>query len=172
MLLLESGYVKLTDFGVSKHLEDINNCTFTSGTHGYMAPEIYLHKHKHGVPAEWFSVGVCLHEMVIGKRPWNVKKFQDSFSSMEEAQVVLSTSHIDRVDHITDECKSLLKALLQVDAKLRLGSNSFDDIIHHPWFDGFDWERLKSQEMTPPFLPDLTQANFDTGEGPALYITL
>ena len=34
ILLDSTGYIKLTDFGVSKHLSDIKNCTSTSGTHG------------------------------------------------------------------------------------------------------------------------------------------
>jgi serine/threonine protein kinase len=40
----------------------------TSGTHGYMAPEVYIPPHKHGTTAEWFSLGVTLHEMLTGYR--------------------------------------------------------------------------------------------------------
>ena len=34
ILLDSTGYIKLTDFGVSKLLPDIENCRSTSGTHG------------------------------------------------------------------------------------------------------------------------------------------
>ncbi len=36
ILQTHTGYIKLTDFGVSKLLSDINNCHSSSGTHGYM----------------------------------------------------------------------------------------------------------------------------------------
>lgn len=34
--MTSKGYLKLTDFGISKILENIDCCTSTSGTHGYM----------------------------------------------------------------------------------------------------------------------------------------
>lgn len=159
----ESGYIKLTDFGVSKHLEDVNNCNFTSGTHGYMAPEIYLDKHIHGVPSEWFSLGVCLHEMAVGKRPWSGSKLQEkSISSLEEAETLMSLTMLDRAD-VSDECKSIIRGLLAVDQKKRLGTKAVEDIFEHPWFSGFEWDELKAKTMQPPFVPDISQANFDTG---------
>ena len=36
IMLDGTGYIKLTDFGVSKHLSDIEDCRSTSGTHGYL----------------------------------------------------------------------------------------------------------------------------------------
>ena len=38
ILLKENGYVVLSDFGVAKLLDKIEDCRSTSGTHGYMAP--------------------------------------------------------------------------------------------------------------------------------------
>lgn len=164
ILMHESGYIKLTDFGVSKHLEDVNYCTYTSGTHAYMAPEIYLDKHVHGIPSEWFSVGICLHEMAVGKRPWSGSKLQEkNISSLEEAETLLSLTSLDRADYISPECKSIIRGLLEVDHKKRLGAKTVDDIMEHPWFKDFPWAELKMKEMEPPFVPDITQANFDTG---------
>ena len=40
ILLKENGYVVLSDFGVAKLLDKIEDCRSTSGTHGYMAPGI------------------------------------------------------------------------------------------------------------------------------------
>lgn len=36
ILLKSDGYLLLSDFGVAKILENIEDCTSTSGTHGYM----------------------------------------------------------------------------------------------------------------------------------------
>ncbi|CAM9305673.1 unnamed protein product [Ectocarpus fasciculatus] len=68
ILLLESGYLKLTDFGVARRVSASMECESSSGTHGYMAPEIYAQpRHAHGPPADWFSLGVTLHEFATGR---------------------------------------------------------------------------------------------------------
>lgn len=69
MLLLADGYVKLTDFGISSKVDDmLTGCTSSSGTQSYMAPEIRLFKHQHGVPSEAYSVGIVTAEMLYGRR--------------------------------------------------------------------------------------------------------
>jgi serine/threonine protein kinase len=40
ILLLGTGYIKLTDFGVARQLEENNHCYSSSGTHGYMVSVI------------------------------------------------------------------------------------------------------------------------------------
>ncbi|KAJ1438757.1 kinase-like domain-containing protein, partial [Ochromonadaceae sp. CCMP2298] len=70
ILMTDTGLVKLSDFGVAKILPDLQDCRSTSGTHGYMAPEIYVGNHSHGTPSEWFSAGVTLHELLTGRRPF------------------------------------------------------------------------------------------------------
>jgi hypothetical protein len=37
---------------------------------------------------------------------------------------------------------------------MRLGS-SFDNLKNHPWFTEFDWDKLMSREMQPPYKPVL-----------------
>ena len=41
ILMSGNGYLKLTDFGVAKLLDDIEDCTSTSGTHGYMVRKYF-----------------------------------------------------------------------------------------------------------------------------------
>lgn len=40
------------------------------------APEIYLPHHRHGTAADWFALGVTLHEFVTGRRPFETSKLQ------------------------------------------------------------------------------------------------
>ena len=69
LLLDGCGNLQLTDFGVAK-FDDKNACKSTSGPHGYMSPEIYASGHFHGRPADIFALGVTLHELTIGSRPF------------------------------------------------------------------------------------------------------
>lgn len=40
ILLQANGYLLLSDFGVAKILQDVEDCRSTSGTHGYMVTMI------------------------------------------------------------------------------------------------------------------------------------
>ena len=64
LLIGQDGYIRLTDFGISK-LFDPENGNDTSGTPGYMAPEVML-REAHGVAADYYGLGICLYELVEG----------------------------------------------------------------------------------------------------------
>lgn len=56
-LIMDSqGYIRIADFGISKILppDMIDECDSTSGTKGYMPPEVYMPSHRHGRTADIF----------------------------------------------------------------------------------------------------------------------
>lgn len=59
------GYVKLTDFGIAK-IATPYNTNDSSGTPGYMAPEVVLGR-QHGFTADYFALGIILHELMFGR---------------------------------------------------------------------------------------------------------
>lgn len=61
------GYVRLTDLGVSR-AHKLNNSSDTSGTPGYMAPEVICRK-DHSFPCDFFALGVICYEMMLGRVP-------------------------------------------------------------------------------------------------------
>lgn len=63
------GYVKLTDFGLSKILSSEEAATSIFGTSEYLAPEI-IKKSGHGVDVDWWCLGCLIHEMVTGFPPF------------------------------------------------------------------------------------------------------
>ena len=69
----ERGYLKLTDFGIAREwVPDVDNSNETSGTPGYMAPEVMC-KNNHGIAADYFAVGVIAWECMFGRRPYQGK---------------------------------------------------------------------------------------------------
>ena len=48
--------------------------------------------------------------------------------------------------------KDFIHKLLTVDPSKRLGSKSIDEIMHHSWFDGIEWENV--EQLDPVFVPD------------------
>ena len=61
----ERGYLHLTDFGISRIWSPTNQ-NDTSGTPGYMAPEVMM-KFGHGMACDLFAVGVIAYECIFGK---------------------------------------------------------------------------------------------------------
>ena len=70
MVFDNNGYLKLTDFGISKEwTPEIVNKTSNSGTFGYMAPEVLFNK-NHSMVVDYFAVGVLAYECMTGKKPF------------------------------------------------------------------------------------------------------
>jgi serine/threonine protein kinase len=66
--LTSLGYLRITDFGVAKQYQK-DNSSETSGTPGYMAPEVMCaQNHSYGV--DYFALGVITYEFMLGLRPY------------------------------------------------------------------------------------------------------
>lgn len=59
------GYVKVTDLGVARVWKP-DNSSDTSGTPGYMAPEVMC-RQNHGIAVDYFAVGVIAYEFMMGR---------------------------------------------------------------------------------------------------------
>lgn len=70
IIIDKTGYIKLTDFGLSKILEKEDDKTKTiCGTPEYLAPEI-IRKLGHGTEVDWWCLGCLIYEMVTGFPPF------------------------------------------------------------------------------------------------------
>lgn len=60
----DKGYVRITDFGIAK-LHSNNNSSETSGTPGYMSPEV-MKGLNHTLAVDYFALGVMGYEFMLG----------------------------------------------------------------------------------------------------------
>ena len=74
VLLDNEGYIKITDFGLSKQGVPTNKANAKTysycGTPEYLAPEVLLNK-GHGKPVDWWTLGILTYEMIAGIDPFN-----------------------------------------------------------------------------------------------------
>ncbi|XP_042647377.1 ribosomal protein S6 kinase-related protein isoform X4 [Tyto alba] len=68
ILLDERGHLKLTDFGLSRHLQRGERAHTICGTLQYMAPEV-LSGGPYSHAADWWSLGVLLFALASGEFP-------------------------------------------------------------------------------------------------------
>lgn len=86
------GYLRLTDFGVARILSK-DNASETSGTPGYMAPEVMC-RQNHGLVADYFAVGVIAYECMLGKRPYQGRTRRDIRDAILTKQIQIKKYEI------------------------------------------------------------------------------
>ena len=64
MVFDNDGYLRITDFGIAR-ICNPDNRKDTSGTPGYMAPEVMC-RQNHGVAVDYFALGVIVFECIFG----------------------------------------------------------------------------------------------------------
>lgn len=78
--------MRITDLGISREFKE-ENYQDTSGTPGYMAPEVMCRK-NHSFGVDYFAMGVMAYEFMLGKRPYvgkNRKEIRDQMLSKQAA---------------------------------------------------------------------------------------
>ena len=157
LVLDEKGYVRITDFGIAKeNLPD--NSSETSGTPGYMAPEVMKAK-NHSFPVDFFAIGVIGYEFMLGRRPYYGK------SRKEIKEQMLSTPAVIKKENIAHgwsaDSADFINLLLKRKEEKRLGyKNGATELMNHPWLKYYPWNELKNKTLLAPFIPEEID-NFD-----------
>lgn len=154
ILVHRTGHIKLTDFGFAKYLKGEKTKT-VCGTSEYMAPEI-IKKEAYGLSVDWWSYGVLVYEMLVGKSPFN---------DADESQV-LALALSARVTYpvfISKPSKDFIGRLLNKSPTRRLGAPEIKDthtIQGHAFFKSLEWSKVLSGRLSPPFPPEGEEENY------------
>ena len=148
------GHIKLTDFGLSKSLVDSQETTTFCGTSEYLAPEVIMQKpYSYGID-EW-ALGILSYEMILGSTP-----FYDENKAIMFGRIVSENPYFP--PGLDERILDFISRLLTKDPKQR---PAFNDLKTHPFFEGFDWDKVYNKEYRPNFIPQikdpLNPTNFD-----------
>jgi serine/threonine protein kinase len=154
------GFVKLTDFGLSKEgVKGDREAKSLCGTAEYLSPEVLLSRQGgvtgseggYGKASDWWSFGALIYEMIVGIPPFYAKDRDTLYRNIK--------FHDPKLDYpfLSDAAKDLCSRLLDKDPAQRMGSGSdgTKEIRQHPWFKDIDWEKMYLRDIIPPYKPIL-----------------
>ena len=168
VLLTRDGHIRLADFGSCYRL-DSNGMVQSSvavGTPDYISPEILNSmegKGLYGRECDWWSLGVCMYEMLVGETPFYSETLVGTYTNIMRHESTLQfPDGSDGSPILSSAAVDLIKRLCCAPEQ-RFGRNGIDEIQKHPFFKGIDWSNLHT--TTPPFTPDVQSptdtSNFD-----------
>ncbi|OAJ44029.1 hypothetical protein, variant 4 [Batrachochytrium dendrobatidis JEL423] len=153
ILLNETGHAHLTDFNIAVRFRDDKPLTAVAGSMAYMAPEV-LSKKGYFSSVDWWSLGVIIFELAIGKRPFRAKTNEGLTYAIMHEDLAFS-SHGDCLN------PDLIDAIRQFvcrDIRQRMGTKDaggMEKLRQHPFFSILNWEQVETKTYPAPFVPDV-----------------
>ena len=152
-----NGYLRITDFGVAK-INEKDNSRETSGTPGYMAPEVILVQ-NHSFPSDFFALGVIGYEFMLGYRPYLGRSRKEIKELIIYKQARLNEGEIPHTWSL--ESADFINKLLKRKPNKRLGYHGIKELKSHVWMRDINWNALKRKELVAPFIPYSNRENYD-----------
>ena len=150
IILDSSGYAHITDFGIAK-MQQPNNSKETSGTPGYMAPEVLFGK-NHTTVVDYFACGVMCYEFMKGVKPYIGKNRKEIKEKIKEKEIKLDKRNLNEGWSL--ESADFINQLLQRQPHKRLGyKGGINEIKKHPWLKDINWKDLYNGKINAPFIP-------------------
>ena len=147
----EKGFLSITDFGIARKFSP-DNAKETSGTPGYMAPEVMC-RMNHSYEVDYYALGVICYEAMLGRRPYNGKSRKEIREQILSKQVLIKPEEVPK--GWSEAGVDFINALIQRKPSKRLGFNGIQELVNHPWFAGFDWQTLNDKKIKPSFVPNV-----------------
>ena len=160
ILIDETGYLKLIDFGLAKILKDSELSQSFCGTPEYLAPEMVAQK-GHDKTVDWWAVGILIYEMLIGVTPFYNRSRNLMLVKIQQSKIVFPDKSKYKIEY-SEEVQDVICKLLNKKKSKRLGAiDDYEEVLSHPWFSEFDIDDIIAKKVKAPFIPEFDD-QYDT----------
>ena len=161
VMINDKGYIKLIDFGTVKEIKD--RTTTIVGTPQYMAPEM-VNGTGYSFQVDMWAIAIIMYELLCGKVP-----FGEDCEDPMEIYKSIANEDLSFPSFIHDEeFMTLITKMLKKSPTSRLWK--FEQIKENSYFKDFDWEKLMSLSISPPYTIKIDNKD-ETEQKPLPYLS-
>ena len=157
ILVSSNKILKITDFGLSKHINNNQLMETICGSPLYMAPEIIKNK-EYTIKSDIWSFGIIIYEMIYGFVPFKSNNIYGLITMIEKKPIFFNSNNI------SEDCIFLLKSMLKKNPKDRI---SWYDLFKSKWLNNNILLNLENSLLEIPIdskkIPNLNNlANYNS----------
>ena len=169
ILITSKGHFKLSDFGLSKTLEEGDSAPQLAknlknfvefnkilinlgedehenkdavGTLNYMAPELFTGKYPQGGGVDYWAIGVLIFDLFSFSLPFEAPSQEEIRNNIINVKIdwsKLINYEVKKIYVNINSAVDLIKKFLKEDPKDRWGDKNLKEIKSHKFFEGFNW---------------------------------
>ena len=117
----------------------------------------------HDIAVDYWSLGILIFELLSGNPPFTGSDPMSTYN-----KILKGIEAVEFPRKVARFPANLIKRLCRENAIDRLGyqRGGIKDIQKHKWFEGFNWDQLRSGTLKAPYVPPLKDntdfSNFDS----------
>jgi len=123
ILLDYAGNIKISDFGLSRYLDESGIAATPCGSPCYASPEILSGLPYDAKKSDIWSCGVILYAMMTGQLPWTKRNQNELFNQIRRGDYTIPNL-------VSPQCADLISQMMCVDPLERI---SLQEVLTHPW---------------------------------------
>lgn len=154
VLIDSKGYLKITDFGFAKKIDESTTATLC-GTPEYFAPEL-IRQVPYSFELDWWTLGILMYELLEGQTPFKSADYKSMFKNILKGNVNYPAE-------LKSDTLDIIKQLLKTNPNDRL--STAEDVKNQRYYRKINWENLYWKKIQAPFEPSVKKlsdiSNFD-----------
>jgi serine/threonine protein kinase len=142
VIMDKNNYFNLIDFSFSVDYSNRKSNKLKCNSLRIDTPPEIRNNSEYNYNSDYFRLGNLIFFLVFKKYPWDLKKLTNSTEIFQIMKIKQNYSNF---------LFQFVDGLIQKDIKKRLGYKNINELINHPWFNKFNWKKLKKKEIKSPF---------------------
>ena len=135
-------YFNLIDFSFSIKYKNKDNKQAYIIPYEKASPPEMLNFSEYDYNSDYYRLGTIIYFFIFKTYPSNIKR------EMNNNNVIVDNNGLK---NFSKNCIDFMNKLIIYDYKKRIGYNNINELKIHPWFKGFDWNKLKTRQIISPF---------------------
>ena len=142
VIMDKNNYFNLIDFSFSIDFEHRKLRNLKCNINRDDTPPEIRYNRDYTYNSDYYRLGHLILFLIFKQYPFVYKKIKSR----------IKLNKINKIkSNYSIELFNFVNGLLKKNIKNRLGYRDIDELMNHPWFNGFNWEKLEKKQIISPF---------------------